>query len=99
MSALPSDPTAQFGMPMTLGSSGWYMYAANPSLCCQSAEAFLLSLSLNTLIAPVLHLLTLLPDHPLLPLFKVMLLCKGLLLLSLLSLLCCHMLSLCMCWR
>ena len=51
-------------------------------------------LSLNTLIAPVLHLLTLLPDHPLLPLFKVMLLCKGLLL-SLLMLLCYHLLSLC----
>ena len=70
---------------------------ANPSLCCQSAKAFLLSLSLNTLILPVLHLLTLLPDHPLLPLFKVTLLCKGLLLLPLLMLLCCHLLPLCTC--
>ena len=68
-----------------------------PAYVVSLLRPLLLLLSLNTLIAPVLHLLTLVPDHPLLPLFKVMLLCKGLLLL--LKLLCCHLLSLCMCWR
>ena len=41
-----------------------------PAYVVNLLRPFLLSLSLNTLIAPVLHLLTLLPDHPLLPLFK-----------------------------
>ena len=43
-----------------------------PAYVVSLLRPFPLTLSLNTLIAPVLRLLTLLPDRRLLPVFKVM---------------------------